>query len=212
HCNFQYVSSKSFAKYMTKYIMKPERSELFELSEHNAYRSHVLARRLGTIELTILLLGYSICQSSIAVQYLPSLPPNIKTRSVKPIYLLNDDNSNPYWDDAIDKYFSRPNDPIFHNITYPQFHQLYRIQPNPPNSNTTYWIDLQRRYVIKRKKSILVRFHHLTADDGEPYFYQQLLLQLPWRNEQELLDQYPDYRSHYQSKFPEQYAISIQYL
>ncbi|CAG8468433.1 386_t:CDS:2 [Racocetra fulgida] len=153
HCNFQYVSSKSFAKYMTKYITKPEQPGLFELREHNAYRSHILAQRLGSMELIILLLGYKICCSSIAVQYLPSSPPNMRAKSIKPIYLLENNESNPYWNDAINKYFS-----------------------------------------------------------SESYFYQQLLTLMPWRNEQELLGQYPNYRAYYQAKFPEQYAREIQYV
>ncbi|RGB41637.1 hypothetical protein C1646_751930 [Rhizophagus diaphanus] len=37
---------------------KAEPSELFELYEHNAMKSHVLGRRLGSMELTLLLLVY----------------------------------------------------------------------------------------------------------------------------------------------------------
>src|ERR1043165_1700056 len=49
---------------------------------------HVLARRLESIEVMILLLGYSICRSSIAVKFLPSILLKVRNKSVKPIYLL----------------------------------------------------------------------------------------------------------------------------
>src|ERR1051325_1340238 len=65
HVNFQYVTTKQFAKYMTKYVTKSEPTEYFDLHEADGFRKHVLARRLGSMELMILLLGYSICRSSL---------------------------------------------------------------------------------------------------------------------------------------------------
>jgi hypothetical protein len=61
HINFQYVTTRQFAKYMTKYVTKSEPTEYFDISEPNAFRKHILARRLGSMELMILLLGYLIC-------------------------------------------------------------------------------------------------------------------------------------------------------
>nr|CAG8646553.1 10458_t:CDS:2 [Entrophospora candida] len=118
HINFQYVTSTGFAKYITKYVTKSEPSELFDIDEKDEYRKHVMARRLGAMELVVLLLQYPITRCSISIQYFPSAPSKYRTRSVKPIHLLqnenNDDGSEekeeeaPYWDDAIDKYFDRP--------------------------------------------------------------------------------------------------------
>ncbi|GET55930.1 putative replicase/helicase/endonuclease [Rhizophagus irregularis DAOM 181602=DAOM 197198] len=125
HVNFQYVTTHQFAKYMTKYVIKSELTEYFDLFEANAYRKHTLARRFGSMELMILLLGYSICQSSIAVEFLPSIPSEVRNKSVKPPYLLQQgEQLSPYWDDAIDKYFDHPSDNIFNNLTYP-LSQLY---------------------------------------------------------------------------------------
>ena len=41
HCNFQYVTSKGFARYMTKYISKAKPSHIFNVSEGNHYYHHV---------------------------------------------------------------------------------------------------------------------------------------------------------------------------
>jgi hypothetical protein len=93
------------------------------------------------MELMILLLGYSICQSSIAVEFLPSIPPEIRTKSIKPPYLLQEEEQlSPYWDNAIDKYFDRLSDNEFDNMTYPYYHHNYVIQKNQPK-NGTYYID-----------------------------------------------------------------------
>jgi hypothetical protein len=74
---------------MTKYITKSEPTEYFEIHEADAFRKHVLARHLGLMELMILLLGYSIYQSSIAVEFLPSVPFKVRNKSVKPYIYYN---------------------------------------------------------------------------------------------------------------------------
>ena len=88
HICFQYVTSVHLQKYLVKYVSKAEPSELFNLYEYNAMRSHILERRLGSMELMILLLGKTVCRSSIAVEYLPSLPSSERIRSIKPIHIL----------------------------------------------------------------------------------------------------------------------------
>jgi len=128
HINFQYVTTRQFAKYMTKYVTKSEPTEYFDISEADAFRKHVLARRLGSMEVMILLLGYSICRSSIAVEFLPSIPSEVRNKAIKPPYLLQQEEQlSPYWDDAIDKYFDRPSEDIFDDITYPLYHRNYTI-------------------------------------------------------------------------------------
>jgi len=114
---------------MTKYVTKSEPTEYFDLHEADAFRKHILARRLGSMELMILLLGYSICRSSIAVEFLPSIPSEVRNKAIKPPYLLQQEEQlSPYWDDAIDKYFDRPPDNIFNNIILFQF--LIKINRN----------------------------------------------------------------------------------
>ncbi|CAG8699447.1 12016_t:CDS:2 [Ambispora leptoticha] len=117
HINFQYITTTGFAKYITKYVTKPETSELFDINESNEYRRHIMARRLGAMELIVLLLQHPLTRCSVSVHYLPSAPSELRLRSVKPIHLLNirDDNNDndpynsdpPYWDDSINKYFDR---------------------------------------------------------------------------------------------------------
>ncbi len=212
HICFQYVTSAHLQKYLIKYVSKAEPSELFDLYEHDAIKSHVLGRRLGSMELMLLLLGKTVCRCSIAVEYLPTLPSSERIRSIKPIHIIQEEeNVDPYWSDAVDKYFERPLDPIFDEITYPIYHRKYRQMYKAPNNNN-YWIDTKGRYIVARKKEILVRFQYLTAQNGESFFYQQLLLKLPVRNEEQIKLNFPNYRARFCAEFPDEYNNAISHL
>ena len=212
HVNFQYVTTRQFAKYMTKYVTKSEPTEYFNITEPDAFRKHVLARRLGSMELMILLLGNSICRSTIAVEFLPSIPPEVRNKSVKPPYVLQQDEQlSPYWDDAIDKYFDRPIDNEFDNITYPLYHRKFTIQNKQP-TNGIYYIDKKNRFIRKRQKEILVRFQHLTVQHSESFFYQQLLLRLSARSEADLKGSYSTYKARFEAEFPEEYLLTLNYI
>lgn len=55
-----------------------------------------MARRLGAMELMVLLLQYPLTRCSVSVHYLPSAPSELRLRSIKPLHLLNtrDDDNN----------------------------------------------------------------------------------------------------------------------
>ena len=60
------------------------------------------------MKIIILLLGYKLCHSSIEVEYLPLAPLFFRSKSIKPIHIILENEENPYWDDVIDKYLKRP--------------------------------------------------------------------------------------------------------
>src|SRR6266542_3318209 len=199
-------------KYMTKYVTKSEPAEYFNITEPDACRKHILARCLGSMELMILLLGYSICRSTIAVEFLPSIPPEVRNKSIKPPYVLQQEEQlSPYWDDAIDKYFDRPTDSEFDSMIYPFYHCNFIIQNKQP-ANETYFIDKKNQFVRKRQKEIIVRFQHLTIQHSESFFYQQLLLRLPARSEADLKRSYLTYKAHYKAEFPTEYSLALNYV
>jgi hypothetical protein len=124
--------------------------------------------------------------------------------------MLNEQNNiDPYYEDAIDKYFERPNNPEFNDITYPEYYRKYKITLNSP-SKQIYWKDKSDRFVFKRKKEILVRFQHLTIKNAELFFYQQLLLKKPSRTETDLKNNHLTYRAAFQSFYPNEYNNAIQ--
>ncbi|GBB97610.1 hypothetical protein RclHR1_30110001 [Rhizophagus clarus] len=99
---------QGFARYMTKYIAKREPTHIFNIQEDDKYRQHIQGRRLGTMELMFLILGETICNSSVKVQYLVTDPPSTRQKSVLPISLLKVSNETPFYPDSIEKYFNRP--------------------------------------------------------------------------------------------------------
>jgi len=203
--NVQYITDKGFARYMSKYIAKGEPTHIFNIQENDLLREHVLARRLGSMELMFLLLGHQICNSSATVKFLTTEPPNIRTRAIIPIYMIEEDDENPYYDDNIMKYMARPHLPEFDNLTYPQYFERYSITPSSPASTPRQiYRDELGNYVVKRSKEIVTRYQFLKIEDGEPYFYQQLLLRIPARNESDYkITLNGTYREKFLSLFPD---------
>jgi len=208
HMNIQYVSSKNLGKYLTKYVVKSEPTYVFNISEGDKYHEHIIARRLSSIECMFLLLGETICNSSVQVKYLPTEPPTTRSRAIRPITTISDDEEDPYWKDTVEKYFARPHAEQFNNITYPDYFKNYTISTKKPLNNEIYKDDLNY-YVVKRSTPLVVRYRYLKVQSGESFFYQQLLLTTPCRSENELLDNYMSYREKYLSLHPD-FQNSIQ--
>ena len=216
HMNIQYVSSRGLARYLSKYVSKSEPIHVFNIKEGDKFREHIIARRLGSMELMFLILGEAICNSSCAVEYLTTDPPTSRQKAIRPIYLIYEDE-DPYWKDQIEKYFNRPLENEFNNITYPDYYKYYEISKlKPRTTKCQIYTDLLNNYIIKRTTPKLVRFCYLKLQDGEYYFYQKLLLELPCRKEEELLGTFQTYREHWLFLHPELYEkiqeITQEYL
>ena len=202
HMNAQYVTSSGLGRYLTKYVVKPEPTHIFNISDGDHYRKHVMGRRLGSMECMFLLLGETICNSSVSVKYLPTEPPASRSHAIRPISTIDDDDDDPYWKDCIEKYFARPHDPVFETLTYPDYFRNYRLVTKVPSRTVAYKDDLNY-FAVKRSSPIVVRFRYLKVHDGEPFFYQQLLQSLPCRSEDELLGGCQTYRQHFLRRHPE---------
>jgi len=122
--------------------------------------------------------------------------PDMRSHAIKPITLINNTDDNPYWDNSIDKYFARPLDPIFDQITYPNYFKFYKISTKTTN-HTTVYRDQSNNIIVKRKSPIIPRFRYLKVQDGEMFFYQQLLCIVPCRSENELRGNFESYRDYY---------------
>ena len=203
HMNAQYVTSKGFARYVTKYIAKSEPSHIFNITDNDKFREHIIARRLGAMEAMFLILGEPICNSSIQVKYLNTDPPNIRSKAVLPVHLLINEEDDPYFKDPVEKYMNRPTDETFDQITYPEYFERYIVQKNrPTNTRRNIFQDQLGNYVFERTKPIIVRHRFLKTTDGELYFYQLLLKNIPVRSEEELKGGYSTYRDHFTSMYP----------
>jgi len=189
---------------MSKYIMKREPSHIFNIYENDLLRKHIVVQRLRSMELMFLLLEHTICNSFAIVKFLTTEPLNTRTCTILPAYMIEEDDKNPYYDNTITKYMSRPHTPEFENLTYPQYFERYSISPSQPitRSRPIHRDDLNN-YVIKRSKDIITRYRFLKIEDGESYFYQQLLLKIPTRSETEYKTiQHETYQERFLSLFP----------
>ncbi|CAB5345236.1 unnamed protein product [Rhizophagus irregularis] len=81
---------------------------------------------------------------------------------------------------------SQPHLSQFDDLTYFQYFERYSIIPSPPATSRPVYRDKLNNYVVKRTKELITRHRFLKIEDGELYFYQQLLLNVPARSESEL--------------------------
>lgn len=117
---------------------------------------------MGSMEIMFLLLGECITNSSIQVQFLTTDPPNIQTKAILPLYMINSFDDNPYWSDKIEKYFARPNDPEFDTVTYKTYFETYEIKSTISNgTRRTVYHDNLGNFVTKRNNKILTRYQFL---------------------------------------------------
>ncbi|CAG8653582.1 4024_t:CDS:2, partial [Paraglomus occultum] len=128
-------------------------------------------------------------------KYLPTDPPAKRTKAIKPIFAIHAENEDPFWKDCIEKYFARPRHSIFENLIYPEYFKKFNLvtkYPGLSSRNTNgeacrqVYQDEFNNFVVERRKPIVVQFHFLKVQDGEQFFYQQLLLTLPCRIEEDL--------------------------
>ncbi|PKY12567.1 hypothetical protein RhiirB3_518103 [Rhizophagus irregularis] len=111
-----------------------------------------------------LLLGHDICSSSVTVKFLMTDPPATRTRTILPVYMIDDDDDNPY---TIMKYMARPHLQEFENLTYFQYFQRYLITPSPPATTRQAFRDDLNNYVFKRSKEIITRHRFLRVEDAQ---------------------------------------------
>lgn len=154
HCNVQYCTSGGLAKYISKYVTKAEPKSLVDIRSENHTTSHLLSRRMGSMECMVLLLSFPIFQMSSGCLYLPTSIPAERTSVVKPAWLLEQqaDDDTPYYPDALEKYFARPAHPMFERLTYFHYHSYYKLERRKRRSQGNYWPDKNGNFVYAHKK------------------------------------------------------------
>ena len=127
HINVQYCTTGGLAKYISKYVTKPEPKRYYQPQQGNAIEEHILARRIGSMEMMMLLLGHAIFRMSNGSIFLPTTIPELRPRTVKPMRLLQTHpEADPFFPSAIEHYFQRPKGPPFDELTYFQYFAQYQ--------------------------------------------------------------------------------------
>ena len=115
----QYCMTGGLAKYIFKYMTKAEPKGYYQPQQGNAIEEHILAHRIRSMEMMMLLLGYVIFRMSSASIFLPTMIPELRPLTVKPIHLLQaHPEADSFFQSAIEHYFQRPPGPAFDELTY----------------------------------------------------------------------------------------------
>jgi hypothetical protein len=127
HCNVQYVTSQGLASYITKYVTKNEPLSTVIAGDSIAVQRHLLARRMGSMEILVLCLGFDIFRSTSGTLYLPTSIPEMRNYSVRLANYILEHPEDAYFPDAIEKYFARPRIPRFDILTYFDYFAYYEV-------------------------------------------------------------------------------------
>ena len=196
HCNVQYVTDAGLLAYMTKYVTKIEPLSLLDASSAGTRMDqHILARRMGSMEVMVMALGLDIFRCSTSSIYLQTSVPSMRSSTVRPPREVERDPDNPYYPDCLEKYYARPE--CYEDLTYFKYFQqcevskkriMNRDGPRPGVQDAkNYWIYL-------RSKAKLIRSAYRRLCDGESFFFIHLLHHWPWRSDAEILGGMDTYR------------------
>ncbi|XP_078586291.1 uncharacterized protein LOC144868192 [Branchiostoma floridae x Branchiostoma japonicum] len=189
-------SSHATAQYISTYVAKSEPVQLYQTvcrRLKSLPHDSSIRKKLFTIGNT--LLSHRLISAQEAAYFLAELPykrssrttifinsakPNNRTRILKPkadIEVLDDKDQNIYMPNIFDKYESRPHTKPFSALTLYDFTSKYTTNKN--------------KELICRQKPACIRTPNFTTErNGDDFYYSLLLLHMPWRNEQEIIQPY----------------------
>lgn len=78
HCNVQFVTRQGLASYITKYVTKNEPLSHVLVGDCTAIQKHLLARRMGSMEIIVLCLGLDIFRCTSGSLYFPTSTPEMR--------------------------------------------------------------------------------------------------------------------------------------
>ena len=129
----------------------------------------------------------------MGVIYVDTNMPDNRIRVLKPqqeILEKNDESEEIYEKTAREHYMNRPKTNEYESMTFPKYVSEYNY--TTPQNVPQYALHSQQKtlddmVVYKRTKPLIPRTHFLTALDGEEFYYQQLLWQIPFQDDRAIL-------------------------
>ena len=192
HCNVTVVTDVALAKYLVKYLCKAEPSLSGLLEEWTDEDLYHTLRVVSALEAILYLLSYHVMQGTKEVMFINTDADDKAWRKILPKQQLaqkidEDPNSEDiFCRNLRDHYASRPDE--LANLTIGDFVEKYKVctfQLIPKyalRANDFFPLQVGNLYVYKRNKEIVARWRYLTPADGEPYYFQVLVLKVPFRD------------------------------
>ena len=123
---------------------------------------------------------------------------------------VENENYDSFYQNVIEKYFEKFVDEKFENLSYFEYFANYKFDFSKNDS-----LIVEKKQFFKRKKSILLRVTHKRFCNENVFFYDRLLYQHHWRNENEIreIDSneeiFANYKNHFITKWFDEY-LSLQ--
>ncbi|XP_069105751.1 uncharacterized protein [Argopecten irradians] len=177
----------------------------------NVYLSN---REISAQEAAYRLLSIPLKRCSTKMVLVPTELPEDRIGIIKPqpvLDSLEDDDTGIFSIGIVDKYQMRPPHLLLENICLWEFSTWYEtVSPQDSNRDQDASLDLELpkkivlmdgESVMKKRTSPATPMYHVFSvnKESEKNYHQQLMLFLPWRNEDEL--KYPDCDFPYENKF-----------
>jgi hypothetical protein len=180
--------------YLVKYISKVEPTFGLQVKYKNGVMKYLESRIIGAPEAVAIQLSHKIVDSNMQVIFIDTNFHEDRFGILKPANQIDevDDGDEIFQPGHREYYMSRPNVEPFITMTLPNYLTSYSVL-STNNAKITKFaaenvrIDQNENKVIKRQKVLIPRYQFLTPLDGEHFYYQQLLLKIPYFFEAELL-------------------------
>jgi hypothetical protein len=87
-----------------------------------------------------------------------------------------------YADGDVERYCKRPDEHIFQNMLIRDFYANYDYRYVRPGVRTQFHSLGNNRYLVRRTEPCVTRIRKLYPRNGETYYYQLLLMSVPFRD------------------------------
>ncbi len=187
------ITENGLERYLVKYAAKEEPTFGLSVIENNEVKKYIESRVIGLPEACSILNSHPIVKSNMSVTYIDTNLPNDRVRVMKPsseVQNQDDTTEELFEPSAREHYMNRPGIDPFDDMQLPVY--LTEYAHVPPNKIPKYaekdCIPTQdNMFVYKRNKSLIPRTHFLTALDGERFYYQQLLWNVAFRDDKNMI-------------------------
>jgi hypothetical protein len=179
----------------------PKRQELFKLG--NVFLTH---RQLSAQEAAYKMCGLPLRGSSNKVVYLDARPKNLRAHVLLPssvLQALDPDSQDIFMQSVHDRYQNRPYTPDFENMSLLHFVKHYDKCPSSEDGSSKTAIPLANNsgFIRLRSSPLIIRSNKTTPDiNGDEHYMAQLIMNVPWRNEEELLQGYSSAEDAFNAK------------